>query len=132
MIGLDTNVLVRYIAQDDHEQAAAATRLIESRCTAESPGYICIPVLAEMAWVLVSAYRYKKPLVAAVLRQILRTAEFLVEDRDTALAALRDFETGSAEFVDCWIGRRNQERGCAKTYTFDRNAARHGSFAAVP
>ena len=132
MIGLDTNVLVRYIAQDDHEQADAATRLIESRYTAESPGYICIPVLAELAWVLAAAYRYKKPLAAAVLRRILRTAEFLVEDRDTALAALRDFETGSAEFVDCWIARRNQERGCTKTYIFDSNAVRHSSFAPVP
>lgn len=129
MIGLDTNVLVRYITQDDHEQAEAAIRLIESRCTAESPGYICIPVLAELAWVLAAAYRYEKPLVASVLRQILRTAEFLVEGRDTALAALREFETGSADFVDCWIARLNQERGCTKTYTFDRKAARHNSFA---
>lgn len=88
--------------------------------------------MTELAWVLAAAYRYKKPLAAAVLRRILRTAEFFVEDRDTALAALRDFETGSAEFVDCWIARRNQERGCTKTYTFDSNAARHSSFAPVP
>lgn len=123
---------MRYITQDDPEQAEAATRLIENRCTAESPGYICIPVLAELTWVLTAAYRYEKRLVASVLRQILRTAEFLVEDRDTAGAALREFETGSADFVDCWIARRNRERGCATTYTFDRNAARHRSFAPVP
>ena len=91
--------------------------------TAESPGYICLPVLAELTLVLAAACRYGKRLVASVIRQTLPTAEFLVEDRDTAGAALREFETATADFVDRRVARRNRERGCATTYVFDRNAA---------
>ena len=74
-IGFDTNVLVRYIVQDDPEQAAAVSRLIEGRCTAESPGYVSVPVLVELVWVLTTAYRHEKAVVIPVMRQILRTAE---------------------------------------------------------
>lgn len=68
MIGLDTNVLVRYIVQDDPEQAEAAERLIESRCTTQSPGFVAIPVLVELVWVVAAAYRYERPVVASVIR----------------------------------------------------------------
>ena len=129
---LDTNVLVRYIVQDDPEQAEAAERLIESRCTAQSPGYVGVLVLVELAWVLTAAYRYERRVVASVLRQVLRAAEFLVEDRETAWSALREFEAGGADFADCLVGHRNRARGCDRTYTFDRGAARRHHFALVP
>jgi predicted nucleic-acid-binding protein len=132
MIGLDTNVLVRYIVQGDPEQAAAAARLIEGRCTAESPGYVSVPVLVELVWVLTTAYRHGKAAVVSVVRQVLRTAELTVEDRDTVLTALREFESGAADFADCLIAHRNHARGCRLTYTFDRSAARGRHFAAVP
>ena len=123
VIGLDTNVLARYIVQDDPEQARAAVRLIEGRCTAQVPGYVSVPVLVELVWVLSAAYRYEKPVVASVIRQILRTIEFLVEDRETAWVALREFEAGGADFADCLIAHRNHARGCTQIYTFDRGAA---------
>lgn len=123
MIGLDTNILARYIVQDDAEQSDAATRLIEGQCTAQTPGYVCVPVLMELVWVLTAAYRYEKSVVASVIRRILMTTELLVEDRETAWAALREFETGGVDFADCLIARRNHARGCARTYTFDRRAA---------
>ena len=132
MIGFDTNVLVRYIVQDDPVQADAATRLIESRCTAQTPGYVSVLVLMELVWVLTTAYRYKKSTVAAVIAQILRTAEFTVEDRDIVWAALRTFEARTAEFADCLIASRNHARGCAETYTFDRRAARGRYMTLVP
>ena len=131
MIGLDTNVLVRYIVQDDPGQAAAVSRLIEGRCTAQSPGYVSVPVLVALVWVLTTAYRQEKAVVIRVLRQILRTAEFMVEDRDTVLVALREFESGPADFADCLIAHRNHARGCTRTYTFDRRAARGNHFALV-
>jgi predicted nucleic-acid-binding protein len=52
LIGLDTNIPVRFVTRHDGELAAAATRLIESRCTAETPGYVCVPILVELVWVL--------------------------------------------------------------------------------
>lgn len=123
MIGLDTNVLARYIVQDDPDQAHAATRLIEGQCTAQSPGYVSVPVLVELVWVLSVAYRYEKSMVASVIRQVLRTTEFLVEDREITWGALREFEAGSADFADYLIAYRNHARGCKQTYTFDRGAA---------
>lgn len=133
MIGLDTNVLARYIVRDDAQQARAATHLIEGQCTAQSPGYVGVLVLAELVWVLTAAYRCEKSIVASVIRQILATTELLVEDRDLAWAALRDFEAHGVDFADCLIARRNQARGCARTYTFDRRAAASSTlFSLVP
>ena len=131
MIGLDTNVLIRYIVQDDEEQTLAATRLIESRCTEQSTGFVSIVVLIELVWILAAAYGYSKNLVVAVVSQILRTTEFTVEDGDVVWQALREFETGNADFADCLIGHRNHSSGCSTSYTFDRNAAKGRHFTLV-
>lgn len=131
MIGLDTNVLVRYIVQDHPEQSAAAARLIEEHCTAQAPGYLSVLVLVELAWVLTSAYGFEKAAVLIVMRQLLRTAEFVIEDRDTVHAAVREFESGPSDFADCLIACRNHAGGCARTYTFDLRAARSKHFALV-
>ncbi len=122
MIGLDTNVLVRYIVDDDPEQSQAAARLIEGRCTAQSPGYVSVPVLVELVWVLTGHYDYAKPVVVSVIRQMLRTAELAIEDREVVDAAVREFETGRADFADYVIARRNRLHGCEATCTFDRRA----------
>ena len=131
MIGLDTNILVRFITRDDRELAAAATRLIESRCTAETPGYVCVTVLVELVWVLRRGYRYEKAAVAEVIRKLLGAAELVVEDSETVRLALRDYESGTADFADYLIGRSNHARGFAPTYTFDHRAARSSLFKVV-
>ena len=132
MIGLDTNVLVRYIVQDDVDQADAATRLIEERCTEQTPGFVGVPVLVELVWVLIAAYDYEREVVASVVNQVLRTSELTVEDGELVWLALRDFEGGSADFADCLIAQRNRSKGCETTYTFDRRAARERYFSLVP
>ena len=131
MIGLDTNILARYIVQDHPVQSAAATRLIEGQCSAEAPGFVSVPVLLELVWVLTSAYGYDKAVVVLVIRQVLRTAELAVEDRPVIWAALRDFESGSADFADYLIAHRNHARGCRHTCTFDRRAAQGRYFSLV-
>ena len=128
MIGLDTNILVRFITADDPELATAATRLIQGRCTAESPGYVGVPVLIELVWVLRRGYRYDKAAVIQVIRKLLGTAELIVESTEVVQLALRDYESGTADFADYLIGRANRARGCARTYTFDRRAARSSLF----
>lgn len=123
VIGLDTNVLVRYIVQDDPKQSARAAALIESRCTLEDPGWVDSIALCELVWVLESAYGYRRSLVAGVLRQLLGTAELMVGAPDQAWAALRAYEGGDADFADYLMGLRNRANGCETTYTFDRRAA---------
>lgn len=123
MIGLDTNVLVRYVVQDDANQSARATELIETHCRADNPGWIDSIVLCELVWVLESAYGYGREIVASVLRQLLGTADIVVENPTQAWGALRAYESGPADFADYLVGLRNDANGCESTYTFDRRAA---------
>lgn len=123
MIGIDTNVLIRYIVQDDPRQARAATRLIEGQCSAEDPGFISHMVLCEFVWVLSSAYRYAKPEVIGVLEQLLRVAQLRVENPQILWRALEDFRRHRADFSDHLIGRLHAAQGCERTVTFDRLAA---------
>lgn len=125
MIGLDTNVLVRYLTQDHEEQAARASQLIESRCTRQNPGWIALVVLCELVWVLRGAYRYEKQLVVEVLDQLLQTSELQVENHDLAQQALEAWRQGAADLADYVILYGNAERGCDATWSFDRKLAGH-------
>lgn len=123
MIGLDTNVLVRYLTQDDPDQAARANRLIEGHCTRQTPGRVALVVLCELVWVLRGAYRYEKGVVVDLLAQILATAELEVEDEAVASRALAAYRAGSADFADYVIVHANRAAGCEATYSFDRKLA---------
>jgi predicted nucleic-acid-binding protein len=128
LIGLDTNVLVRYIVQDDAEQARRAAIFIENEMPKTLPGLISLAVMMELTWVLSRAYGYAKRDIANVLEQLLVTDGFEVETSDIAWAALRAFREGSADFSDYCICIRNRQAGAAHTVTFDRRAAEHEYF----
>ena len=123
MIALDTNVLLRYIVRDDARQATAATKLIESSCTPESPGVIALVVMCELVWVLESGYRYRRDQVAGVLRLVLGSQDLRVERSDLAWQALNRYEAGPADFADYVIGLCGKEEKAEVTWTFDRRAA---------
>lgn len=124
MIGLDTNVLVRYIAQDDPKQSPMATDLIES-LTVDARGYVGVVSVVELVWVLTDCYALTKAELCEVLATLLRTKEIVVAHADTVWQALRLFKEGKADFADCLIERFAKEAGCDCTATFDRDAARH-------
>jgi predicted nucleic-acid-binding protein len=128
MVGIDTNVLIRYIVQDDAGQAALARELIEKGCSPQDPASIPLIVLCESVWVLSVTYGYSRGQVASVLRQILLTESFDVEAHAMAWNALYDYQADRADYADCLIARLNQERGCRTTFTFDRKAARLPGF----
>jgi len=127
MIGLDTNVIVRYIVQDEPKQAKKASNLID-RLTIEEPGYISFLVLCELVWVLQRAYGYEKSVIVQVIQQVLSTAELQVQQPEIVWAALRDFRVCPAGFTDYMIVHMNQSAGCSQTLTFDRKAADHPLF----
>jgi len=131
VIALDTNVLVRYIVQDDLAQAAAATRLIESECRADDPGLVSSVTLCELVWVLGRGYRTAKARIVAVVRAILSAEELQVEDPELAWRALGHFESGAADFADYLVGASNRGGGAATTYTFDETAAASELFTLV-
>jgi len=123
VIGLDTNVLVRYIMQDDAKQSALATRLVES-LSAESPGFVALVSVVELGWVLASAYDLDRAQLDEALEGLLRTQEIVVEQAETVWKALRVFRASNADFADCLIERAAAAAGCERTMTFDRAAAR--------
>ncbi len=128
MTGLDTNVLVRYIVQDDAKQAQLATRYIEKNCTPENPGRINVVVLCELVWVLSRGYKYERQSVAAVLREMLAAPELSMEQDEAVWQALRLYERGTAGFADYLIGILNHRAGASPTITFDKKAAQESFF----
>ena len=123
MIGLDTNVLARYIAQDDPKQSPRAAKLMNA-LTKENPGFITLVSLVETVWVMQSCYDATKPEIVAILETIFRTRELMVENAETALRALNLFAASKADFADCVIERSAHKGGCEYTATFDGHAAK--------
>ena len=130
MIGLDTNVLVRYIMQDDTKQAALATKLIEG-LTEASPGYISLVAIVELVWVLESAYNLTHQQVSAALRNLLSVNVFKVDRVAVVASALRTYAEGTADVADCLIERSSALAGCRCTMTFDRAAAKTGGMVLI-
>lgn len=124
MIGLDTNVLVRYVAQDDAAQSSMATRLIES-LSAEAPAYVSLVSVVELVWVLASCYGLNRIELGAILENLLRTRELIVAQADTVWKAVRLFKGSNGDFADCLIECAGREAGCDYTVTFDRGAVKH-------
>jgi predicted nucleic-acid-binding protein len=122
MIGLDTNIVVRYLTHDDPEQAVAANRVMNS-LSSDSPGFVSLVALAELVWVLKIAYGFGKKEIEQVLERLLRSEELVIERAEIALQALRTFRAGSADFADCLIERCGHAAQCKHTFTFDRKAA---------
>ena len=126
MTGLDTNVLVRYIMQDDAKQSLKASKLIES-LTPEAPGFVATVAVVELAWVLSTSYGLSRLQVAQAFETLLRTKELVVERADQVIKALRVFKSTSADFADfadCLIERSAAGAGCDRTMTFDIAAAK--------
>ncbi|CAN5860290.1 type II toxin-antitoxin system VapC family toxin [soil metagenome] len=128
MTGIDTNVLARYIVQDDVEQTPTATAFVEHHCTVQAPGWISCIVLSEFAWLLAKGYKYAKADIVEVLKLLLSTKQLRVESEMQAWLALRDYQQGSADYPDYLIAYRNRQHGCTQTVTFDRKAAKHQLF----
>ena len=125
MIGVDTNVLIRYLVGDDPRQTARAVKFIERECSQETPGYVNRIVLCELVWVLSGAYKYSREKISEVLNLLVRTAELRVEDQDSAWSAINDYEHGLCDFPDSYLALTNRRAGCELTVTFDSKASRH-------
>ena len=123
MIGIDTNVLVRYVVQDDARQAAVANQFIETTLSDDEPGWIASVVLCEFVWVLEAAYGYTRNAIVATLQRLFEVDRFRVEVPSLAWRALDDYR-GGADFSDALIALCNEQEGCAYTATFDRDATK--------
>jgi predicted nucleic-acid-binding protein len=123
MTGADTNVLVRFLTQDDPGQAAKVNALMAESEARDERLFASNVVVCELVWVLESAYKLDKAEIAAALEQMLATRQLEFEDRDLLRRALSDYRTSRADFADCVIGRQNAAQPCTRTWTLDRGAA---------
>ena len=128
MIGLDTNILVRYLAQDDPIQSPVATDIIEFRLTEGNPGFISTVAMVETVWVLDRAYGLADHEIAAVLERILQADTLVVENEQEVFTATMALKEGSGSFADALIGALGARAGCSRTLTFDRTALRLPGF----
>ena len=123
MLALDTNVLVRYLAQDDVTQSAAATRLIEQRLSPTERGFVSLVALLETVWVMQSRYAADTALIAGILSDLLDTSVLELQDAAAVRAALPRYRVGGVDLHDCLIVGLAEQRG-ARVVTFDAKAAK--------
>lgn len=128
MIGLDTNILVRYLAQDDPVQSLHATEIIERRLTGDQPGFISLVTMAETVWVLDKVYGMSEVEIASAIERMLQADTFLVQNEQEVFTAAMVLKTLRGTFSDALIAALGQWVGCSSTLTFDKKAARIQGF----
>ena len=128
MIGLDTNVVVRYLTQDDPKQSQIVTRLMEKTLSSDEPGFISLVVLAEVVWVLTSLYSVDRAGVSEIVSGLLTTEQLRVENAELVWRAKRRYEASKADFSDALIAECAVAAGCKRAVTFDRSAAATSGF----
>jgi predicted nucleic-acid-binding protein len=128
VIGLDTNIFVRYLTQDDPIQSPKATEIIERRLTVENPGFISIVAMVETVWVLDSVYGLTIEETAAAVERMLQIDVLVVENEQEVFAAMIALKSGQGSFADAVIAALGARAGCSRTLTFDQGALRLPGF----
>lgn len=124
MIGLDTNILVRYFAQDNPVQSRAATEIFEHRLTERNPGFVSVVAMVETAWVLDRAYGLSESEIAAAIERVLQANVLVVENEQEVFTAMTALKDGTGSFADGLIAALGAKAGCTATLTFDKKALR--------
>ncbi|HET9029471.1 MAG TPA: type II toxin-antitoxin system VapC family toxin [Candidatus Aquilonibacter sp.] len=123
LIGLDTNVVIRLLVDDEPGQAERAQRVLDERTSAQDPAFIDLLVIAETFWALDRVYKVPRPKIGAAIRELLNANNVTVEHADDVRIALEALDHG-ADFADALVAARNQRAGCTTTVTFDDRAAK--------
>ena len=128
MIGLDTNVLLRYLAQDDPAHSRRATEIVERRLTEQEPGFVSLVSVLEVVWVLKSLFKRSRQQIADDIEMLLAADTIEVQNEQEVYTAVVSLRNGIGTFEDALIGSLGVWRGCSATLTFDEDAARrlHG------
>jgi len=128
MIGLDTNILIRYLTQDDPRLTPKATALIERQLSLANPGYVTVVTMAETAWVLESYYSLGPGQIAVAIERILAANTIVVEREQQVFEAMMLLRKDKVDFADALIGLLSARAGCSHTLTFDKKASRLPGF----
>jgi len=131
MIGIDTNVLVRFLIRDDESQFEKARKLIKREVTAGRRVFVNQLVIIETEWVLRSRYAVPKVKIIEAISSLLDSIEIQFEDEPSIEEALFLWKDSSADFADCLIGVKNRRQGCRSTATFDAKVSQLPGFVAA-
>ena len=131
MLGIDTNVLVRYLVRDDQAQYEKARRLIDRELSKGEPVLVSLLVLLETEWVLRIRYDLAKADLVATLSALLDTSDLVVEDEPSVENAIYSWKDSAVDFADCLIEARNRRLGCRATATFDGKAVKLAGFSSL-
>ncbi len=128
MTGIDTNILVRYLVQDNPEQTQKAVAFMDRQLNNNNPGYISSVTMAETVWVLTRSYAFPDREVADAVERLLQAEVLVVENGDEVFTAAAALRTGRGKFTDALIGALAASAGCESVVTFDRKAVRLPGF----
>ena len=131
MIGLDTNILIRYLTQDDRVQSAKATEILERRLTPKNPGFVSVVAMVETVWVLDRAYGLTAQEVATAVGRLLQVEVLAIENEQEVFTAMVALKRGRGSFAYALIGELAARVGCTRTLTFDKKALRLPNFELV-
>ena len=127
MIGLDTNIVVRYLTQDDPVQSAKATEILECRLSPKNPGFVSVVAIVETVWVLDRAYGLTAQEIARAVERLLQVEVLTIENEQEVFTAMVALKQGRGSFADALIAELGVRAGCTRTLTFDQKARRLAS-----
>jgi predicted nucleic-acid-binding protein len=131
MTGLDTNVILRYLLQDDPKQTLRANRIFEQQINEQNPGFISLATVLEIVWVLRSLLKQTPAQITTHIEHLLAADSLEVQNEQQVFEAAFALKNGTGEFEDALIGALNAWAGCSVTLTFDQKAARLPYFQIV-
>jgi predicted nucleic-acid-binding protein len=131
MIGLDTNVLIRYLTQDDRVQSAKATEILERRLTPKNPGFVSVVAMVETVWALDRAYGLTAQEIATAVERLLQVEVLAIENEQQVFTAMVALKQGHGSFADALIAELGARAGCTRTLTFDQKALQLPRFELV-
>jgi len=131
MIGLDTNILIRYLTQDHPAQSAKATEILERRLTQNNPGFVSVVAMVETVGVLDRAYGLTTQEIATAVERLLQVEALAIENEQEVFTAMVALKRGRGSFADALIAELGARVGCTRTMTFDRKAVRLPGFELV-
>lgn len=131
MRGLDTNILVRHLLQDDPHQVEVVRNLFKEGTERNERYHIPSIVLCELVWVLRSVHRLGRDKICSTLGSVFSVSSFEIQDRDLAERALEEYQAGPGDFADYLIGWQNHRARCDDTLSFDSDLRGHPGFTVL-
>jgi predicted nucleic-acid-binding protein len=131
MIGLDTNILIRYLTQDDPIQSVKANEIFERRLTRTNPGFVSVVVMVGAVWVLDRAYGLTGQEIATAVERLLQVEVLVIENEQEVFTAMLALKQRHGTFADALIAELGTRAGCTRTLTFEQKAVRLPGFELV-